>query len=216
MPPIPDISKARAVATSLVSIDRISTEMRAASPWKRAGAFCIDMILIQGAAEMLSHWLALFFLKGFWQADVKLVSIDTFQRGYLHTTSAIFPGAFLFLAFVYFLVFLHFFGSSIGKGLLGIKVVTRHGEYPEPLAVARRLLATLLAAFSFGFLFVLGAFGRRGLCVQDEVSHTFVVEARNRKRNQAQDAYAQHGGAPIQVLPELVYRESSAESKRAA
>jgi uncharacterized RDD family membrane protein YckC len=144
----------------------------------RAVAFILDMALISLISAVVIGALSLFF------------GLSTIQR-FIDWLNSLFPGsdqifieltgprfaAVFFFAFLY-LYFIFFFsttGQTVGKAVMGLRVVTTDGKR---MGVRRSFIRTLcytvsLAPLGLGFLWVLGEDRRRAW--HDKIAHTYVL-----------------------------------------
>ena len=84
----------------------------------------------------------------------------------------------------YFIVPLRKFGQTLGKKLLGVRVVDRHGNRPETVAAivrgAYHLVAGLFVLPVLGYLFI--AFRKTKQGLHDQLAGTFVVTSHPRRK----------------------------------
>lgn len=174
--PVPDTT------ASPTSLAPAAPSFTAATAIQRMIAFGFDLALLHGAAKFLSEWISISFLRLLLSpsdhpvSKLKVVSTQTFQNAFSYANYYLYLPTLLFLSFVYYLVFLHLWGASFGKGLIGIAVVDRLGHLPSTEQIVKRYFATLFNSLTCGFLFIVGISSRRRLCLQDEVSATFVIK----------------------------------------
>jgi uncharacterized RDD family membrane protein YckC len=136
--------------------------------FRRAGAFLIDIIVI------LALWIVMFFLSyiGYkvglsaharavtWERATPLVALLTWGS--------------IGLATAYFVVFHGLDGKTIGKRLLGLRVVgDERGTISYRRAFLRWLLLVLLAPLVLGLLWVLGSKEKRAW--HDSLAGTWVI-----------------------------------------
>ncbi len=144
----------------------------------RAVAIIIDYAIIALVSAVVIAALSLFLgipsVQRFiiWLNDV-LPGID---RLFVGLTSPTF-GAFFFLLFqyVYFVFFFSTTGQTVGKAVMGLRVVTIDGQrMGVKRSFIRALCYTLsLAPLGLGFLWVLGEDRRRAW--HDKIAHTYVL-----------------------------------------
>lgn len=151
---------------------------RPASLWRRLLSFTIDAAAITGVAT-------LYILLASSIAGVKppssqgLTPLDSLAA-WMHALEAVLlPGFFLLLvlATVYCAVAAFLWnGRTLGRLLLGLRLVDTHGLAPAP---TRAIVRALLSVVSFGLFlggFWMALFDRRGQTLHDKLTSTFVVQ----------------------------------------
>ena len=171
-------AKAHLFSTGVLSEEPDSLQGYYAGFTSRAAAFLIDIALISLANAVTIAALSLFIglptiqrfidwfnslLPGFAQIFITLVS---------PRFTAIFFFAFLYLYFIFFFATT---GQTVGKAIMGLRVVTTDGKR---MGVRRSFIRTLcytisLAPLGLGFLWVLGEDRRRAW--HDKIAHTYVL-----------------------------------------
>jgi len=176
------MSKARAkghlFSTGLLNDEPDSLQGYYAGFTSRAVAIIVDVAIIALVTAVVMAAMTLFFdlpsVQRFivWLNRV-LPGIDRLFSG---LTSAPF-GAFFFLLFqyLYFIFFFSTTGQTVGKAIMGLRVVTSDGKR---MGVKRSFIRTLcytlsLAPLGLGFLWVLGEDRRRAW--HDKIAHTYVL-----------------------------------------
>ncbi|EAU67621.1 RDD family protein [Stigmatella aurantiaca DW4/3-1] len=151
---------------------------RPASLWRRLLSFSIDTAALVGVA-------ALYITLASSIAGVKapssqgLTELDTLAAWLHALQSVLVPGFFLLLvlALVYCTVAAFLWnGRTLGRLLLGLRLVDTHGMAPAP---GRAMVRALLSAVSFGLFlggFWMALFDRRGQTLHDKLTSTFVVQ----------------------------------------
>jgi uncharacterized RDD family membrane protein YckC len=122
--------------------------------------------------------MTLFFDLAAVQRFIQWVSsiLPGFDRLFVWLVSARFAGLlFLLVNYGYFIFFFSTTGQTIGKSIMGLRVVTTDGQR---MGVKRSFIRTLcyalsLAPLGLGFLWVLGEDRRRAW--QDKIAHTYVL-----------------------------------------
>jgi uncharacterized RDD family membrane protein YckC len=150
---------------------------RPASLWRRLLAFTIDATAITAVAGV--YLVLASSIAGLQVPETGLSGLDALVLRARALEPILLPGAFLVLvlALVYCAVAAFLWkGRTLGRRLLGLRLVDTSGLAPAPgRAVVRALLATL----SFG-LFLAGywmaLFDRRGQTLHDKLTSTFVVQ----------------------------------------
>ncbi|HYH99324.1 RDD family protein [Hyalangium sp.] len=151
---------------------------RPASLWRRLLSFTIDTTALVGVAT-------LYILLASSIAGVKspssqgLTPLDSLAAWMHALKSVLLPGLFLLLvlATVYCAVAAFLWnGRTLGRLLLGLRLVDTHGLAPAP---SRAIVRALLSVVSFGLFlggFWMALFDRRGQTLHDKLTSTFVVQ----------------------------------------
>ena len=170
--------KAHLFSTGVLNPDSDSLQGYYAGFASRAVAIIIDYAIIVVVSGVVVGALALFFsipsVTRFmnWLNSVLPGSIGISDA----LTSPPFGAIFLILfQFVYFIFFFATTGQTIGKAIMGLRVVTTDGKR---MGVRRSFIRTVcytisLMPFGLGFLWVLGEDRRRAW--QDKIAHTYVL-----------------------------------------
>jgi uncharacterized RDD family membrane protein YckC len=173
--PVPPARK----STGVRSAARPENEVHArpAALWRRLLAFAVDSAFIVGVAAL--YLLLASTVTGTKKPEPGLVGVDAFFGWLQAFKSVLLPGTVLMgvLALVYCAVFAFLWnGRTLGRRLLGLRLVDTHGVPPAPTrAVVRALLSTV----SFGLFlggFWMALFDRRGQTLHDKLTSTFVVQ----------------------------------------
>ncbi len=171
-------SKAHLFSTGALNEDSDSLQGYYAGFASRAVAIIIDYAIIVVVSGVVVGALALFFsipsVMRFinWLNSVLPGSINIFDG----LTSPAFGAIFLILfQFVYYIFFFATTGQTIGKAVMGLRVVTTDGKR---MGVRRSFIRTVcytisLMPLGLGFLWVLGEDRRRAW--QDKIAHTYVL-----------------------------------------
>ncbi|MFP2964388.1 RDD family protein, partial [Myxococcus sp. 1LA] len=155
------------------------TEVRArpASLWRRLLSFTIDTAAIAGVAALYITLAS--SVTGLKTPDAGLRGMDAFVAWLRAFHTILLPGFFLvlILALVYCAVAAFLWnGRTLGRLVLGLRLVDTHGLAPAP---GRAILRALLASLSFVFFlggFWMALFDRRGQTLHDKLTSTFVVQ----------------------------------------
>ncbi len=175
------MSKARSkglFSTGMLNVEPDSLQGYYAGFTSRAVAIIIDMALITLISAVVIGAMSLFFdlpsVKRFihWVNDL----LPGFDQVFVWLAGVRFAAIF-YLAFLY-MYFIFFFattGQTVGKAIMGLRVVTTDGKR---MGVKRSFIRTLcytvsLAPFGLGFLWVLGEDRRRAW--HDKIAHTYVL-----------------------------------------
>lgn len=150
---------------------------RPASLWRRLLAFTIDTSAIAGIAAL--YLMLASSVAGVSAPQTGLTGLDAFFGQVRALQSVLVPGAVLLLvlSLVYCAIFAFLWnGRTLGRRLLGLRLVDTHGLAPAPgRAIARAVLASL----SFGLFlagFWMALFDRRGQTLHDKLTSTYVVQ----------------------------------------
>ncbi len=151
---------------------------RPAHLWRRLLSFTIDSAAIAGVA-MLYILLASSIAGVKSPSSQGLTPLDSIAAWMHALKSVLLPGIFLLLvlATVYCAVAAFLWnGRTLGRLLLGLRLVDTHGLAPAP---SRAIVRALLSVVSFGLFlggFWMALFDRRGQTLHDKLTSTFVVE----------------------------------------
>ena len=143
--------------------------MKYAGFWIRLGAFIVDYLTISIFIIPLGVWASL--------------STPGLRAGaYLAMAPLIFAGLFLVISFLYFTLFWAWRGQTLGKILIGAKVVQTNGE---ALTFGRSVLRYLGFVICFltlyiGFITIAFHSQKRGL--HDIIANTCVIKTKNPHR----------------------------------
>lgn len=155
------------------------TEVRArpASLWRRLLSFTIDTAAIAGVAALYLTLAS--SVTGLKTPEAGLTGLDAFVAWLRAFHTILLPGFFLVLvlALVYCAVAAFLWnGRTLGRLLLGLRLVDTHGIAPAP---GRAIVRALLSGVSFVFFlggFWMALFDRRGQTLHDKLTSTFVVQ----------------------------------------
>jgi uncharacterized RDD family membrane protein YckC len=144
----------------------------------RAVAILIDVAIISLISAVVIGTMSLFFDLPSVQRFIKWLDslVPGFGQVFVGLTSARFAGFFyLLLTYLYYVFFFSTTGQTVGKAIMGLRVVTADGKR---MGVKRSFIRTLcytlsLAPLGLGFLWVLGEDRRRAW--HDKIAHTYVL-----------------------------------------
>jgi uncharacterized RDD family membrane protein YckC len=163
-----------------------TTELQRASRWARLGAAVCD-----GLAASIIVWVPFFSMSGaphFGPGGVPTgggpVAVRTWMmQYYLHSSGTYAGAAGLLVLVIVNLFWLHRYGQSIGKRLVGIKILRSDGARAS---LRRIVFIRDLPFLIIGFVPLLGGmvtlidmlciFGDRVQCLHDKVADTIVVK----------------------------------------
>ncbi|QRO02916.1 RDD family protein [Archangium violaceum] len=150
---------------------------RPASLWRRLLAFTIDTGAIGGVAAL--YLMLASSVAGVQAPQTGLSGLDAFVIQVRALQSVLVPGAVLLLvlSLVYCAVAAFLWnGRTLGRRLLGLRLVDTHGMAPAP---GRAVVRAMLASLSFGLFlagFWMALFDRRGQTLHDKLTSTYVVQ----------------------------------------
>ncbi|WP_233591423.1 RDD family protein [Corallococcus sp. AB011P] len=169
-------AKSRAPAPSAVPATG-EVHARPASLWRRLLSFTVDTAAISAvAAAYITLASSVAGVKG---PQPGLTGLDAFVAWLRALHSVLLPGVVLVLvlATVYCAVAAFLWnGRTLGRLLLGLRLVDTHGMAPTP---GRAIFRALLAGLSFVLFlggFWMALFDRRGQTLHDKLTSTFVVQ----------------------------------------
>ena len=169
--------KAAAAPKVAPTPDVLEVHARPASLWRRLLAFTIDTGAIAAVAAL--YLMLASSVAGVQTPQTGLSGLDALVIQVRALQSVLVPGAVLvlLLSLVYCAVSAFLWnGRTLGRRLLGLRLVDTHGLAPAPgRAVVRAVLATL----SFGLFlagFWMALFDRRGQTLHDKLTSTYVVQ----------------------------------------
>ena len=150
---------------------------RPASLWRRLLALTIDTGAIAGVAAL--YLMLASSVAGVQAPQTSLSGLDAVVSQIRALQSVLLPGAalLLVLSLVYCAVSAFLWnGRTLGRRLLGLRLVDTHGLAPAP---GRAIVRAMLATLSFGLFlagFWMALFDRRGQTLHDKLTSTFVVQ----------------------------------------
>jgi len=144
----------------------------------RAVAIIIDVALVSLVSAVVIAAMSVFFDLPSVQRFIQWLDsmLPGFDRLFIGLTSARFAAFFyIALLYLYFIFFFSTTGQTVGKAVMGLRVVTTDGKR---MGVRRSFIRTLcytisLAPLGLGFLWVLGEDRRRAW--HDKIAHTYVL-----------------------------------------
>jgi uncharacterized RDD family membrane protein YckC len=144
----------------------------------RAAAIILDVILVTVISAIALAFMSLFFDLPSIQRFITWVNsfLPGFDQVFIGLTSSRFAAIFYFaLLYLYFIFFFSTTGQTVGKSVMGLRVVTTDGKR---MGVKRSFIRALcypisLAPLGLGFLWVLGEDRRRAW--HDKIAHTYVL-----------------------------------------
>ncbi|MCP3058464.1 RDD family protein [Myxococcus sp. K38C18041901] len=174
--PAPRTEKPKPVRNAAVQPGVAEVHARPASLWRRLLSFSVDTAAIGGVAAL---YITLASSVTGMKPEAGLSGLDGFVAWLRALHTVLLPGFFLVLvlALVYCAVAAFLWnGRTLGRLLLGLRLVDTHGLAPAPgRAIVRAMLASLsFVLFLGGFWMAL--FDRRGQTLHDKLTSTFVVQ----------------------------------------
>ncbi|WNG31417.1 RDD family protein [Cystobacter fuscus] len=178
-PPAPSAPRAAPPAVKPAAMAAADGEVHArpASLWRRLLAFGVDASAIFGVVAL--YLLLASSVAGVQAPATTLTGLDLFLLQVRSLQSVLIPGAILLilLSLVYCAVAAFLWnGRTLGRRLLGLRLVDTRGQAPAP---GRAVVRALLASVSFGFFlagFWMALFDRRGQTLHDKLTSTYVVQ----------------------------------------
>ena len=176
------MSKARAKAhlfsTGMLNAEPDSLQGYYAGFASRAVAIIIDFAIISVISAVVIGFMSFFFGLPSVQRFIQWVNgfLPGFDQVFIELTGPRFAVFFYFLfLYLYFIFFFSTTGQTVGKAIMGLRVVTTDGKR---MGVRRSFIRTLcytlsLAPLGLGFLWVLGEDRRRTW--HDKIAHTYVL-----------------------------------------
>ncbi|HYO71748.1 MAG TPA: RDD family protein [Archangium sp.] len=150
---------------------------RPASLWRRLLALAIDAGAIAGVAAL--YLMLASSVAGVQAPQTSLSGLDAIIVQIRALQSVLLPGTalLLVLSLVYCAVSAFLWnGRTLGRRLLGLRLVDTHGLAPAP---GRAIVRAMLASLSFGLFlagFWMALFDRRGQTLHDKLTSTYVVQ----------------------------------------
>lgn len=157
--------------------DELEVHARPASLWRRLLALTIDTSAIAGVAAL--YLMLASSVAGVKTPQTGLSGLDAFVVQLRALESVLVPGVFLVLVLSLVYCTMSAFlwnGRTLGRRLLGLRLVDTHGLAPAP---GRAVIRALLAGLSFGLFlagFWMALFDRRGQTLHDKLTSTYVVQ----------------------------------------
>jgi uncharacterized RDD family membrane protein YckC len=176
------MSKARAKAhlfsTGVLNDEPDSLQGYYAGFASRAVAIIVDVALISLISAVVIAFMSLFFGLPSVQRFIDWVNsfLSGFAQVFVELTSPRFAAIFFIVTnLLYFIFFFSTTGQTVGKAVMGLRVVTIDGKR---MGFKRSFLRTLcytisLAPLGLGFIWVLGEDRRRAW--HDKIAHTYVL-----------------------------------------
>lgn len=145
-------------------------EQKKASFFSRLLAFIIDMLLLNAIFLVVSFMLDLSLSYLF-----KYMSITDEDFSYKVIGSIIYFTCILIM-FFYFSYLTYRYGMTLGKKVLGIKVVNEYGRRPEITEVIKReLFGKILSSLFMGLGFFWALFDKKNQALHDKIAKTYVI-----------------------------------------
>jgi uncharacterized RDD family membrane protein YckC len=170
--------KAHLFSTGILNEEPDSLQGYYAGFASRAVAIIIDVAIVSLISAVVIGAMSIFFDLPSVQRFIKWSDnlVPGFSQVFVGLTSARFAGLFYFLLlYLYFIFFFSTTGQTVGKAIMGLRVVTSDGKR---MGVKRSFIRTLcytlsLMPLGLGFLWVLGEDRRRAW--HDKIAHTYVL-----------------------------------------
>lgn len=174
----PPVAPARTIAPPKSAQGPHEVHARPAQLWRRLLSFTVDTTAIVGVA-LLYIFLASSIAGLKSPSSQGLTPLDSIAAWMHALKSVLLPGFFLLLvlATVYCAVAAFLWnGRTLGRLLLGLRLVDTHGLAPAP---SRAIVRALLSVVSFGLFlggFWMALFDRHGQTLHDKLTSTFVIQ----------------------------------------
>jgi uncharacterized RDD family membrane protein YckC len=144
----------------------------------RAVAIIVDVALVTVMSAIVLAFMSLFFDLPSIQRFIAWVNgfLPGFSQVFVELTSPRFAAIFYFVfLYLYFIFFFATTGQTVGKAIMGLRVVTNDGKR---MGVKRSFIRAVcyvlsLAPLGLGFVWVLGEDRRRAW--HDKIAHTYVL-----------------------------------------
>ena len=171
-------SKGHLFSTGILNEEPDSLQGYYAGFTSRAVAFIIDIAIISLVSAVVIGAMSVFFDLPSVQRFIRWLNsvLPGSDQIFIGLTSTRFAGFFyLALFYLYFIFFFSTTGQTVGKAIMGLRVVTTDGKR---MGVKRSFIRTLcytlsLMPLGLGFLWVLGEDRRRAW--HDKIAHTYVL-----------------------------------------
>lgn len=163
-------------AVGAVDVDVLEIHLRRAPPWRRAAAGLLDVLPFAAGGIALARWLVR-------AAGVGLPAPATGLDGFLDLVArehviVLSVAAAVALALGVYATLAHALaGATLGKRLLGLRVVGPDGARPSLGRSTARSALVVLSAGLLGLGVLLPLFTRSGRALHDLLARTWVVEA---------------------------------------
>jgi uncharacterized RDD family membrane protein YckC len=164
-----------------VSVEEIEIHLRRAAPWKRATSWAVDGLPLGLLGALLFHLVA--SMSGLSAAGggptARQTGLDWVldaaarHQGLVLPTLAVLAAA----SFVHATLGHALMGATLGKRLLGLRVVARDGRRPTLGRSAIRAALSLLSFLLLGLGCLLALFTVSGRALHDFLAGTYVVES---------------------------------------
>ncbi len=145
-------------------------EHKKASFFSRLLAFIIDMLLLNAIFLIVSFgidWSLSYLFQSFGITDEDFSNIMIGSIIYFVCVS---------IMFFYYVYFTHVYGKTLGKAVLGIKVVNKQGKNPEISEVLKReVIGKILSSLLFGMGYIWALFDRNNQALHDKIARTYVI-----------------------------------------
>lgn len=178
------------MTSSQVSIDEAGQfELKAAGFWTRFWAYCIDLIVISAIGGILVK--PIFYMLGLSVKTPFFILLSPYK-----TTM-------LLITLLYFLFMTMYFKQTIGKMILGIKVVSLNGE---PLTTSALIFREVIGRFISKMLvipYVLAAFTTHKQALHDLFADTYVVHEQSYERKHIQSLQDRNERQQLQEQPNV-------------
>jgi uncharacterized RDD family membrane protein YckC len=171
-------AKAHLFSTGVLNEEPDSLQGYYAGFASRAAAIIIDVALVSLISAIVIAFMTLFFTLPSVQRFIDWVNgfLPGFAQVFVELTGPRFAAIFyLLFTYLYFTFFFATTGQTVGKAIMGLRVVTTDGKR---MGVKRSFIRAVcytisLAPLGLGFLWVLGEDRRKAW--HDKIAHTYVL-----------------------------------------
>ena len=148
-------------------------QIRYAGFWVRFAAYCIDKIITAPIVGIIFSVVSI-FSKKFLSRENSFYQIEEFISYVI-----IFP-----VMWSYFIFMTYKYKATLGKMILGIKVVSdKEAELNLGQIILREIIGKLISSLSFSIGYIIAAFTNKKQALHDIIAHTTVVYKNSNKKN---------------------------------
>lgn len=145
-------------------------EHKKASIFSRFLAFIIDMLFLNAIFLVVSFGID-------WSLSYLFQSLGITDEDFSYMViGSIIYFVCVAIMFFYFAYFTHIYGKTLGKAVLGIKVVNKQGKNPEISEVLKReVLGKILSSLFLGIGYLWALFDKKNQALHDKIAKTYVI-----------------------------------------
>jgi uncharacterized RDD family membrane protein YckC len=175
-PPVSPAAVPEPDALPDAEVDALEVHVVRAPGWRRAAAWLLDVLPFAGGAVALAAYLVREATPARSDAPLEVEALLDLVIRERAIAASVGAAALLCLA-VYATLAHALAGATLGKRLLGLRVIGPDGAWPSPARSATRTALALLSAGLLGLGFLLALFTRSGRALHDFLTRTWVVKA---------------------------------------